>query len=325
MSVVALLALDGMPAHQLSTPGMVLGAARDSSGVGYELRVCAPARTFTTGAPAALTVTAPWGLAGLADAAAVIVPGHADPLGGPPAEVVAALRAAAERGSRFLAVGTGTFALAATGLLDGRRATTTWQHAAELAARHPRVVVDPEGAPVADGPFLTGAGIHGGLDLVLALIERDHGPRVVAATLRHLLRPLLAEASSAQEEIDRGIAATAGLEPTVRWLEANLHRPLTLTDIAAHARLSVRSLNRRFRDHTGHSPLQYLLHARLERARHLLEDTDEPVERVAERAGFTSPESLRRHFRRATGAVPRAYRTAHRKARRTDNPRPHQR
>ncbi len=187
------------------------------------------------------------------------------------------------------------------------------------------MVVDPGGGLVADGPFLTGAGIHGGLDLVLALIERDHGPRVVAATIRHLLRPLFAEASSAHEEIDRGIAETAGLEPTVRWLEANPHRPLTLADIAAQARLNVRSLNRRFRDHTGHSPLQYLLHVRLDWARQLLEETDEPVERIAERAGFSSPESLRLHFRRATGAVPRAYRMAHRKARRTENPLPHQR
>ncbi|MFE6777449.1 GlxA family transcriptional regulator [Streptomyces sp. NPDC057702] len=315
MSVVALLALDGMPAHQLSTPGMVLAAARDSARVDYELRVCAPSATVTTGAPGLLTVTVPWSLAGLADATAVIVPGHAGAADGPSSEVAAALRAAVDRGARLLGVGAGTLALAATGLLDGRRASTAWEHVGDLAARHPGVTVEPEGAVVADGPFLTGAGFYGGMDLVLRLVEQDHGPRAVAATVRHLLRPLLDEAHAAQEEIDRGIAETAGLEPTVRWLDANPHLPLTLADIAAHARLSIRSLNRRFRDHTGHSPLRYLLRTRLERARRLLEETDETVERVAERAGFSSPESLRRHVRRATGVVPRAYRTAYRAGR----------
>ncbi|MBB5935033.1 GlxA family transcriptional regulator [Streptomyces zagrosensis] len=312
MSVVALLALDGMPAHQLSTPGLVLAAALNSSRADYELRVCAPSGTITTEAPAAMTVTAPWGLEGLADAAAVIIPGHTGFLGDPPADVSAAVREAAGRGSRVLAVGTGAFTLAATGLLDGRRATTVWQHLPQLAARHPRVEIEASGAVVVDGPFLTAAGAFGGMDLVLRLIEYDHGPLVVAATIRRLVQPLHQEARSAQAEIDRALAETAGLEPTMRWVEANAHRTLSLTEIAAHARLSVRSLNRRFWEHTGRSPLEYLLRTRLERARYLLESEDATIEQIAERTGFGSPESLRRHFHRATGTVPSAYRKAYR-------------
>ncbi|MFD5697521.1 helix-turn-helix domain-containing protein [Streptomyces lasiicapitis] len=195
MSVIALLVLDGVPAHQLTTPGLVLDAvARGASGDAYELRICAVPRTVTTAEPAALTVTADWGVEGLESADTVVVAGHDGFLDEPPAGVAEALRDAVGRGCRVAAVGTGTF---------------------------------------------------------------------------------------------------------------------TLADIAAHARLSVRTLNRRFRAHTGLSPLQYLLRARLDRARRLLEhDQDATIEDIAVRVGFGSSASFRRHFRQATGMTPRDYRAA---------------
>ncbi|MFE5851828.1 GlxA family transcriptional regulator [Streptomyces sp. NPDC056500] len=320
MSTVALLALDGIPAHQLSTPALVLGAARSSAGVAYDLRICAVPHAVTTAEPAPLKVTAPWGLEGIERADTVVLPGHDAFLDEPPTGVLAALRDAAGRGVRVVGVGTGVFTLARAGVLDGRSATTVWRHTPELAVRHPRVAVDPCGTVVVDGPFLTSAGLFGGLDLFLRLVEQDHGATVAAETARQLVLPIADEAGAAQDELDRAIAATAGLDPTVRWLEASLHRPLTLADIAEHARLSVRSLNRRFSAHTGQSPLQYLLRARLDRARQLLECDDITIEEIAARVGFGSSSSFRRHFKHATGATPRTYRTTRRPVRDAPGP-----
>ncbi|MFF2040766.1 GlxA family transcriptional regulator [Kitasatospora sp. NPDC058170] len=325
MSVIAVLVREGVPGHHLTTPGLVFGtAARDQPGVAYEVRLCAgPGPTGPTGVdgptggdgpPSPLRITAPWGLEGLADADTVLLPGHDGHRGEPPAAVRTALRAAAARGSRIGAVGTGVFTLAATGLLDGRRATTGWRHTEELARLHPRIEVDPAGTAVADGPFLTAAGIFGGMDVCLHLLARDHGERVAGETSRELLTPLLVHADRVREGIDREIGDSAGIGPTLRWLEARLHLPLTPADIAAHAGISVSSLNRRFRAQAGVSPPQYLLGLRLARARELLEDTDEPVERVTALSGFGSPASLRHHFARQTGTTPRSYRARHRAA-----------
>ncbi|MFJ5122883.1 MULTISPECIES: GlxA family transcriptional regulator [unclassified Kitasatospora] len=316
MSVIAVLVLDGVPGHHLTTPGLVFGAAaRDRPGVAYEVRLCAGPGFTGVGLPAPLRITVPWGLEGLADADIVLVPGHDGYHGEPAAAVLTALRAAAARGSRIGAVGTGVFTLAATGLLDARRATTGWRHTGELARRHPRIEVDPVGSAVADGPFLTSAGIFGGMDVCLRLLAQDHGERTAGETSRELLTPLLSYADRVQEDIDREIADSVGIEPTLRWLETRLHLPLTPADIAAHAGISVSSLVRRFRAHAGVSPPQYLLRRRLERACELLEGTDEPVERVAALAGFTSPASLRQHFSRLTGTTPRSYRSRRRAAR----------
>ncbi|MEU1423835.1 AraC family transcriptional regulator [Kitasatospora sp. NPDC005751] len=315
MSVIAVLVPDGLPGHHLTTPGLVFGtAAREHPGVAYEVRLCAAPGPVGIGLPAPLGITVPHGLEGLADADTVLLAGRDGAPVEPPSEVLDVLRAAAARGGRIGAIGTGVFTLAATGLLDGRRATTGWRHTAELARRHPRIEVDPVGAAVADGRFLTSAGIFGGLDVCLHLLAQDHGERTAGETSRELLTPLLRHADRVQEGIDRELADSAGLEPTLRWLKARLHLPLTPADVAAHAGISVSSLNRRFRAQAGVSPPQYLLRLRLDRARELLTETDEPVERVAALAGFASAASLRQHFARLTGTTPRSYRARHRAA-----------
>ncbi|MGA4844145.1 GlxA family transcriptional regulator [Streptomyces sp. G45] len=314
MSVIAVLALDGAPGHHLTTPGLVFGTAcREHPGVDYEVRLCAAPGFRATGGPGAvLAVRPPHGLEGLADADVVLVPGHDGPRAGrPPEGVAAALRATAARGGRVAAVGTGTFTLAAAGLLDGRRATTGWRHMEELAALYPRIDVDPVGTVVEDGPFSTAAGVFGGMDVCLRLLARDHGRRVAGETSRELISPLHADADSVQEVIDREVAESTGLEPTLRWIEERLHLPLTLPEIAAHARTSTSGVTRRFRAHTGLSPLQYVLRARLREAMRLLRETDLPVEGVAGATGFASPAALRHHFRALTGTTPRVYRRAH--------------
>ncbi len=292
---------------------MVFGtASRDHPGVAYEVRLCAAPGLRAVHPPDAVRISPPWGLEGLVGADVVLITGLPGHPGEPPASLRAALRGAAGRGTRVAAVGTGVFTLAATGLLDGRRATTGWRHTAELAARHPRIQVDPLGTVVEDGSFLTAAGIFAGLDVCLHILRSDHGARVAGETARELITPLQVDADRVQDTIEREIMDSAGIEPTLRWLETRLDRVVTLPDMAAHARTSTSSLTRRFRTHTGHTPLQYLLHARIAEAQRLLTEAEIPVEQIAARTGFTSPAVLRRHFRALTGTTPRAYRQTHR-------------
>ncbi|MFB6891862.1 GlxA family transcriptional regulator [Kitasatospora sp. NPDC056327] len=316
MPVIAVLALDGLPGHHLTTPGLVFGTAdRAHPGPGHELRLCtggAPGAVLL-GGPAPAEVVLPFGLEGAADADVLLLPAHrADP-GRPPAPALFdTLRAAVARGARIGAVGSGVLTLAASGLLDGRRATTAWRHTEELARRYPRVEVDPGGTLTADGPFRTSGGVFGGLDVCLCLLAEDHGEGVADRTRRELLSPLLVHAERVRDDIGRTVADSDGLDATLRWLETRLHLPLTPADIAGHAGVSVSSLHRRFLARTGLSAPRYLLGLRLQRVRELLERTDEPVEVIAARTGFASPATLRGHFSRLTGTTPRAYRARHR-------------
>ncbi|MFF8769376.1 GlxA family transcriptional regulator [Kitasatospora sp. NPDC015120] len=319
MPVIAVLLLDGVPGHHVTTPAVCFGTAdRCHPRVSYEVRLCAAPGFRSTGGPAAFGLAAPWGLDGLAElteADTVLVPGQAVRPGGPPPEVAGALRAAADRGCRIGAFGSGTFTLAATGLLDGRRASTAPGLAAELARRHPRTEVDPDGVVVADGPFHTAAGVLGGVDLCLRLITVDHGVAVAVETERQVFLELYAEGAGAPGGPGAPVGAPVsgdGLGPTLGWLETRLDRPLTLEDIAGHAGLTVRALSRRFRAETGLPPLQYLLRVRIQRAQRLLERGDEPVARIAARTGLGTPANLRHHFQRHTGTTPSVYRAAFR-------------
>jgi transcriptional regulator GlxA family with amidase domain len=323
MSVIAVLALDGVPGHQLTAPAFAFAtAARHHPTVAYDLRICAAPGFAATGDPGSFRIDTPWGLAGLDGADTVLLPGHPGFRDAPPAGIVDALCAAAARGCRIGAVGTGAFTLAATGLLDGRRAATSRRETAEFARRFPRIEVDPEGAVVADDPFHSAAGVLGGIDLCLHLITVDHNESVAIETERQLFMQLHGPAEEPASDSDTTAASNAAynavtppgssLAPTTRWMEANLHHPLTLTDIAAHAGLGTRSLTRRFRADTGLTPLQYLLRTRIQRAQRLLERTEEPVERIAAQTGLGTPANLRLHFQRLTGTTPTTYRTAFR-------------
>lgn len=318
MPVIAVLALDGVPGHQLTGPGVSFGTAvQCHPHVAYEVRYCAGPGFRTTGGAAPFGLDTPWGLEGLEDADTVLLPGHDGFRAEPPPGVADALRAAAGRGSRIGAIGTGTFTLAATGLLDGRRAATGRRYAAELAGRHPRIEVDPEGAVTDSAPFHSAAGVLGGVDLCLRLITLDHGDPVAIETERQIFLQLHDPAGRAASTDPTGAGRTvcrgvSRLGPTIRWMEAHLDHPLTLEDIADHAGLTVRGLTRCFRAETGLPPLQHLLRARIQLAQRLLERGDEPVERIAARTGLGTPANLRHHFQHHTGTSPRTYRTAFR-------------
>ncbi|WP_285775122.1 helix-turn-helix domain-containing protein [Microtetraspora sp. NBRC 13810] len=311
MHVVTVLALDQVVAFDLAAPCQIFAGARLPDGrCPYEVRVCAVpgARTTARGADC-FGLDTPWGLESLAEAATIVIPGHANCLEPPPAEVVGLLRKAAARGARVASICTGAFVLAATGLLDGLRATTHWNYAGELQRRHPEIAVDASVLYVDNGDLLTSAGIAAGLDLCLHLVRSDHGAAVARDIARYTVTPPQRHGGQAQYIKHPGPENQGGdLQSTLEWLQRNLGAPLTLRDIADHAGYSTRSLNRQFQAQVGTSPLQWLLRARVERAQELLETTGLPVEVIAERVGFGSGAVLRRHFTRHVGTSPQAYR-----------------
>ncbi|MFJ4788442.1 GlxA family transcriptional regulator [Streptomyces sp. NPDC088794] len=310
MHTVAVLALDRVIPFDLSTPIEVFTRTRLPDGrPGYQIRVCAEKPEIDAGA---FTLRAPWGLEGLKGADTIIVPGTADIAAPLDPAVRDALRSAAADGTRIASICSGTFPLAATGLLDGLRATTHWIAAAELAAAYPEIDVDPDVLYVDNGQFLTSAGAAAGLDLCLHMIRRDYGSAVAADAARLSVMPLEREGGQAQFIVHDRTPTPQGsvLEPLLTWLQDNLARDLTLADIAAYDGTSTRTLIRRFREQTGTTPLQWLHRARIRQAQHLLETTSHPVERIGTQVGFGSPTAFRDRFKRTTGVSPHAYRRA---------------
>ncbi|GGY86167.1 GlxA family transcriptional regulator [Streptomyces avidinii] len=308
MHTVAVIALDGVIPFDLSTPIEVFSRTRLPDGrAAYRVRVCAASAEVDAGA---FTLRAPWPLAALAEADTIMVPGTADPTAPVPEEVLDALREAAGRGTRIASICVGAFVLAATGLLDGLRATTHWSAADLLAALHPAVEVDPGVLYVDNGHLLTSAGAAAGLDLCLHMIRRDLGSAVAADAARLSVMPLERDGGQAQFIVHDQPPAPRGsvLEPLMRWMEDNARRELTLDELARQSGMSIRTLNRRFREQTGTSPLQWLHRARIRQAQHLLETTAHPVERIAAQVGFGSPTAFRERFKRLTGTSPHAYR-----------------
>ncbi|WP_329126733.1 GlxA family transcriptional regulator [Streptomyces sp. NBC_01465] len=307
MHAVAVLALDRVIPFDLSTPIEVFARTRLPDGrSGYQVRVCAEQPEIDIDA-GAFTLRAPWGLEGLKDADTIIVPGTDAPTAPLAPAVRDALRAAAAHGTRIASICTGTFPLAATGLLDGLRATTHWIAADLLAATHPDVTVDPDVLYVDNGQILTSAGAAAGLDLCLHMIRSDYGS---ADAARLSVMPLEREGGQAQFIVHDYAPSPQGstLAPLLNWLQDNLSSDLTLADIAAHAGTSTRTLIRRFREQTGTTPLQWLHRARIRQAQHLLETTHHTVERIGTQVGFGSPTAFRDRFKRTTGVSPHTYR-----------------
>jgi len=310
MHRVVALCLDGVVAFDLAIPAQAFTVAGSRYGFvscsieGREVRT-------TTG----FSLRPHSGLGAVESADTVVVPAYFDVFSPPPAEAVEALRAAANRGARILSVCTGAFALAHAGLLDGRRATTHWAFAEEMAGRFPAVKVDADALYVDEGQVLTSAGLSAGIDLCLHVIRKDCGAVVGDRVARHMVAAPHREGGQAQFIARPGLApsgAGGSLEETRRWAADRLQEPLDVAAMAANACVSPRTFARRFREETGTTPLQWLLEQRVQEARRLLEETDLPIDAVAWRSGFGTPASLREHFRRITATTPTAYRRSFR-------------
>ena len=211
---------------------------------------------------------------------------------------------------RYGSVCTGAFFLGAAGLLDGLSATTHWQHAAELAERFPAAKVVPDQIYVEDGPLYTSAGVTAGIDLALKLIEDDHGRELALKVARRLVVFLKRPGGQSQfsAHLAAQIASEGRIQSVQHWILDHLSLDLTLTVLADRAGMSVRNFTRVFQSETGLTPSNFVEMARVDAARRLLEDTDTPLQRVASRCGFASPDTMRRAFLRQIGTGPSDYR-----------------
>ena len=302
-----MVAFDGVVLGDLAMPCEVFGRARNRDGSPvYEVRICSAARRVRS---EHVALEVPWRLASLARADTVIVPGIADLARPPPGDVLTAIRRAIDRGARVASICTGAFVLAATGALDGLRATTHWRAAAELARRHPRITVDPSVLYVDNGAVLTSAGAAAGLDLCLHLVRHDLGAAAAAEVARAAVMPLERAGGQAQFIAHAQPGPDGGsLEPVLAWLAHHLHDELSLAVIARRAAMSTRTLTRQFRDQVGTTPARWVAHARVRRAQHLLETTRRSMEQVASDVGFCSSAVFREQFRQLVGTSPLQYR-----------------
>lgn len=301
---VVVLAQPGVLALDFGIPIQAFG---DWPGSPYAVTVCTeqPGPVPVHGGPALLVEH---GLDALAHADTIVVPGLVPP--DPPSPPLrAALAAAAARGTRMVSICTGAFLLAGAGLLDGRRATTHWQRAAELTRRHPSVLLEPQVLYVDEGDVLTSAGVAAGIDLCLHIIRTDLGATVANQRARALVAAPHRAGGQAQfiahpTPPERG----GGLDEVRAWAIRHLDEPLTVDLMARRARLSRRTLIRRFHAETGLPPMQWLLDARIDRARELLEGSDLPMDAVARQSGLGTPANLRTLFKRRLGVPPSTYR-----------------
>ncbi|AKN75547.1 AraC family transcriptional regulator [Streptomyces sp. PBH53] len=304
---IAVVASPPVSMFNLAIPELLFDKVRVDGRPGYEVVICAPdpGPVPTTGT---LELRVPRGLEALGEADTVIVAGTGQPFA-PDPRVIEALREAAGRGKRIASICSGAFTLADAGLLRGRKATTYWAHAEEMRRRHPDIDVRGDVLYAQDGPFLTSSGYAAGIDLCLHIIRTDYGAAVANEVARlALVAPVRpgGQTQFTQTPLppERGTACA----DTRGWAMRNLDKPLTLTDLARHAGVSVRTLTRRFHAESGVSPLQWLLHQRIERAKELLETTRLPMDQVAAACGLGTADSLRAHLVRRTGLTPSAYR-----------------
>jgi transcriptional regulator GlxA family with amidase domain len=338
---VAVVVVNGFLPFEFGTICEVFGVDRADDGLpSYDFAVVA-------GEPAPLrahndfTIQPPWGLARLEEADLIALPAVGDdrlriygdpknpknpkipesriprprPPAGPaaprefPEDLLQALRRAVDRGARVLSVCSGAFILGEAGLLDGRRCTTHWRNAEELARRYPAAKVDPDVLYVDDDPVITSAGTAAGIDACLYLVRKEQGSRVANGIARRMVVPPHRDGGQAQY-VDQPIAPTCDgtLRDLLEWLRAHLDQPLTVRQLAARANMSERTFARRFVQDTGTTPQRWLIGQRILLAQQLLEESDETVDAIADRTGFGNATALRHHFRAWRGTTPNAYR-----------------
>ncbi len=302
---VVVLVLDGALPMDVGIPAQML---RERDGLPYQLIMAGPV-VGGVRASGGFRFAVEHGLEAFGTAETIIVPGYEDTRRALEPGVTEALRAARDRGTRIASICTGVFALAAAGLLDGLRATTHWEAADELARRYPLVRVDRNVLFVDEGQILTSAGVAAGIDLCLHIIRRDHGVHAANQIARTIVAAPYRSGGQAQY-VPRTLPETDGeaFARTRTWALTRLPDDITVRDMAEHALVSYRTFSRRFVEDTGCTPLQWLLGARVDLARELLEATDLSIDQVAARAGLGTGANMRLHFQRFLRTTPSQYR-----------------
>jgi len=308
--LVAVTAFDGVVLGDLSTPCEIFSLVRGTDGHPfYDVRICSVKPEVQS---QLVTLKVPWRLGTLIRADTVIVPGIDDLERLVPLDLRRAIRRAVDRGARVASICSGAFVLAATGALDGLRATTHWRAASELARRHPAVAVDPDVLYVDNGRILTSAGAAAAFDLCLHLVRCDLGATTAAEVARSAVMPLERVGGQAQFIIHQPPTheASASIAQTLSWIERNLAHDLSLPAVARRATMSVRTLSRQFRAQVGMTPAAWIACVRVRRAQALLETTRLTVEQVATECGFGTTVAMRQRFGELVGTTPMAYRKA---------------
>ncbi len=307
---VVVLAVDGVYPFELGIPNRVFPGVEGA----YEVLTCAATDDRTVSTNADFTITVEHGPEALESADTVVIPPY--DLHRITADLPESLQAALTRirpGTRIVSICTGAFILAAAGLLDGRPATTHWALAERFRRMYPRVALDPDVLFIDDGDVLTSAGAASGIDVCLHIVRSDHGSAVANDVARRCVVQPWREGGQAQYILQPVPPQEASSTAATRaWALEHLDRPIALRELAAHARTSPRTFARRFQEETGTSPGRWLIQQRVHRARHLLETSDLPIDRIAMEVGFGTGASLRQHLHAAIGVSPQAYRNTFR-------------
>ncbi len=308
ISNVAVVVYDGVAPFEVGVLCEAWGVDRSDQDLPvFDFALCAPeAGSVATTAGFGLDV--PHDLARVEQADLVAVPAVPPDLSVPD-EVVDVLRAAHDRGARLLSVCSGAFALGQAGLLDGRDCTTHWRYTRELAEWFPKANVLPEVLYVDDDPVITSAGSAAGLDACLHLWRKEFGAAAASTVARRMVVPPQREGGQAQfiENAVPGCDAET-LGPLLTWITEHLDRPLSVDELARRSNMSARTFARRFRAETGATPHAWITSQRVLRAESLLEQSDRPVEWIADAVGFGNAATLRHHFGQVRGISPQQYR-----------------
>lgn len=310
--IVAVIAFDGISPFHFSVPCLVFGEDRTRLGLPhFDFRICT-VRSLPIQTQFGLLLAAPYGLEGLEGADIVIVPSWKDLDKPAPAELVQALRRAHDRGALIVGLCLGAFAVAAAGLLSGRRATTHWAYAEQLARLYPQIDVEPEVLYVDNGDVITSAGIAAGLDCCLHIMRTRFGAEAALRLARRIVLSPHRQGGQAQF-IERPVAQNPSSDRFTQALErvcANLGEPHHLDSVAESAGLTRRTFTRRFRKTIGASFSDWLADRRVEHAQRLLESSDKSIDFIAFEVGFGSTTSLRQHFAARLKTSPTSYRQA---------------
>ena len=307
---VGVLVVENTNPFEMGVATEVFGLHRpELPGTPYALETCGPGPVAMRQGFFTITPSAP--LDALAHMDTVIVPGHPTPDTAASQEVIAVLQKASANGARLVSFCSGSLLLAEAGLLDGLRATTHWNYADQLITGFPNVIVEPDVLFVEDGGVFTAAGSAAALDLSLHLVRLDHGEEAMNIVARRLVFASHRNGDQRQFVDPPELADNAPSVAAIQeFVEENLHRPLSVADLASQASMSVTSFHRWFKQHTSSTPQQWIIKQRVARARRLLETSRAPVETIAAQTGLGTATNLRQHFKRHMGTTPTAYRAS---------------
>lgn len=313
--LVAAVAYDGLCTFEFGIVVELFGLDRPELDPWYDFVVCST-EVRPLRATGGIQIVPSVDLSALRRAQTIVIPGWRDANEPPPRDLIDALLDAHRRGARLVSICSGIFVLAATGLLDGRRATTHWRYVELMRRRHPAVRLEADVLYVDEGNLLTSAGSAAGMDLCLHIVRRDFGARVANAVARRLVMPPHREGGQAQYVPSPvGDEERPWLAHLFDWAQRRLQDDLTVDRLAKQALMSKRTLTRRFAEVAGLSPGEWIIGLRVSRAKDLLETSDDSIDRIARRCGFGSAAVLRHHFRRRLQLSPAGYRAQFRRTR----------